>query len=194
MEDFLDLRAGEGGWKVVLVREAERLGEAAQNAFLKTLEEPRPRVLLALESSRPERLLPTVRSRLVRVRLEPLSAADAEAVLGLSGHPWENAGFRDLGPGGFMGLLSELLRTRVVAEPSTHSSLASLAEDAAGWQTLLEDAVAQGNLLIDEVTLHTPSVAARSSRELVEVLANAVFVQAGLLPGAEVTVLQHRDQ
>ena len=45
VEDFLLLRAHEGGWRVVLMREAERMNEAAQNAFLKTLEEPTPRTL-----------------------------------------------------------------------------------------------------------------------------------------------------
>lgn len=78
VEAFLDLRAVEGRGKVVLVREAERLTEEAQNAFLKTLEEPRPGVVLVLESSAAAALLPTVRSRLVRTdfaRLEPAALA-----------------------------------------------------------------------------------------------------------------------
>ena len=39
------------------------MGEEAQNAFLKTLEEPSPRTLLALYTTRPRSLLPTIRSR-----------------------------------------------------------------------------------------------------------------------------------
>jgi len=78
IEEFLNLRAAEGRGKVVLVREAERLTEEAQNALLKTLEEPRPGVILVLECSAPASLLATVRSRLMRVdfgALEPAALA-----------------------------------------------------------------------------------------------------------------------
>ena len=87
IEDFLVLRAREGGYRVVLVREAERMNESAQNAFLKMLEEPTARTIIALESSRPGTLLPTVRSRVVTIELGPLSLADTRAVLHEQGVP-----------------------------------------------------------------------------------------------------------
>jgi len=87
IEDFLVLRAREGGYRVVLVREAERMNESAQNAFLKTLEEPTARTIVALESSRPGELLPTVRSRVVTIELEPLGLEDTRAVLHEQGVP-----------------------------------------------------------------------------------------------------------
>lgn len=65
---FLSLRAMESGWRVVLVRDAERLNEEAQNALLKTLEEPGADTLIVLVTARPDLLLPTVHSRCVRVR------------------------------------------------------------------------------------------------------------------------------
>jgi DNA polymerase-3 subunit delta' len=43
----------------------------AQNAFLKTLEEPPPRTLLLLLTSHPERLLATTRSRVIEIGLMP---------------------------------------------------------------------------------------------------------------------------
>jgi DNA polymerase-3 subunit delta' len=46
----------------------------AANALLKTLEEPRPRVTFILLAERPDRLLPTIRSRCQRVRFRPLPA------------------------------------------------------------------------------------------------------------------------
>jgi len=79
--EFLSLRPMEGGWRVVLIREVERMNEQAQNAFLKTLEEPGTQTLLVLESATPGRLLDTVRSRVVTVELEPLVEADTRAVL-----------------------------------------------------------------------------------------------------------------
>ncbi len=81
LEEFLDLRAVEGERRVVLLRSAERMNTPAQNALLKTLEEPRPGVVLVLETHRPERLLPTIRSRCVRVRFRALTAEECRAVL-----------------------------------------------------------------------------------------------------------------
>lgn len=83
--DFLSLRAMEGGMRAVLVREFERANTQAQNALLKTLEEPGESTLLLLESSRPDLLLETVRSRCVTVRFEGLSAAEARQVLAAHG-------------------------------------------------------------------------------------------------------------
>ncbi|MFT7485853.1 MAG: DNA polymerase III delta' subunit [Candidatus Paceibacteria bacterium] len=78
---FFALRAMEGGMRTVIVREFERAEVAAQNALLKTLEEPGQGALLILESSRPDLLLETIRSRCVTVRFEALSASDCSQVL-----------------------------------------------------------------------------------------------------------------
>lgn len=83
--DFLALRAREGGWRVVILREAQRLNDAAQNALLKMLEEPGERALFVLETSRLDQLLATTLSRCVRVAFGPLEAADARAVLAAAG-------------------------------------------------------------------------------------------------------------
>jgi DNA polymerase-3 subunit delta' len=53
----------EGRRRVFLVDPADRMNAEAQNALLKTLEEPAERTLILLVSSRPHVLLPTVRSR-----------------------------------------------------------------------------------------------------------------------------------
>ena len=52
-----------GGRRVFLIREAERMNEGAQNALLKTLEEPPGETCLILVTASAERLLPTIRSR-----------------------------------------------------------------------------------------------------------------------------------
>ena len=81
IEDFLMLKAQEGGWRTIIVRDAELLNMAAQNAFLKMLEEPRPGVLILLTSSQPSALLETVRSRVVCRDLWPLSLQETRTVL-----------------------------------------------------------------------------------------------------------------
>ena len=58
-----------GGWKVGVIAGADRMEEAAANAFLKTLEEPPPHTLFILETDSPDSILPTIRSRCQRVDL-----------------------------------------------------------------------------------------------------------------------------
>jgi DNA polymerase-3 subunit delta' len=53
----------------------------AANALLKTLEEPRPRVTFLLLSERPDRLLPTIRSRCQRVRFRPLPSSTLASIM-----------------------------------------------------------------------------------------------------------------
>lgn len=79
--EFLALRPSEGGWRILLVREAERINAEAQNAMLKMLEEPGARVLWVLESSRPQRLFATIRSRCVPVAFAPLATEQVISVL-----------------------------------------------------------------------------------------------------------------
>ncbi|MCH2134801.1 MAG: hypothetical protein MK116_13755 [Phycisphaerales bacterium] len=67
-------KLGQG--KVFIIDEAELIDLYGQNALLKTLEEPPPKTWLFLITSRPERLLPTVRSRCEHLRLGPLSDED----------------------------------------------------------------------------------------------------------------------
>lgn len=71
----------EGGARVAIVERADRMNEDAQSALLKTLEEPPPGVTIVLCADREDQLLPTVRSRCVRVRLGPVAVREIEAIL-----------------------------------------------------------------------------------------------------------------
>lgn len=75
VEPFLSLRAGENETKLVIIQEADRLMDEAANAFLKTLEEPPPQTLIILLTALPNRLLPTILSRCVRLDLRPTDTA-----------------------------------------------------------------------------------------------------------------------
>lgn len=63
----------EGRAVVCIVRGAEELTVSAANALLKTLEEPPARTFFVLLTSKPSRLLDTIRSRTLPVRFGPLS-------------------------------------------------------------------------------------------------------------------------
>lgn len=69
---FTNMTSAEEGWRVILVDPADELNANAQNAILKSLEEPPANVLFLLVCNAPGRLLPTIRSRCRRVGLDPL--------------------------------------------------------------------------------------------------------------------------
>lgn len=62
----------EGRARVFVVRRAEELSTSAANALLKTLEEPIDKMHFVLLTSQPDALLPTILSRVQRVRFAPL--------------------------------------------------------------------------------------------------------------------------
>lgn len=66
------LRPGRGRAKVFIVDEADRMSDGAQNALLKTLEEPPSQSYLILLALSADRLLPTTRSRCHHVALRRL--------------------------------------------------------------------------------------------------------------------------
>jgi DNA polymerase-3 subunit delta' len=76
----------EGPRKVFILGHAERLvpqeaNPEAANALLKLLEEPPADTLFVLTAADPGGVLPTIRSRTVRVRLSPLSDQEVEEFL-----------------------------------------------------------------------------------------------------------------
>ncbi len=75
------LKPFEGRCRVVIIDPAEEMNAAAQNAFLKTLEEPPPQVVFALVTADESRLLPTIRSRCRRLELRLPALSAVEAVL-----------------------------------------------------------------------------------------------------------------
>jgi DNA polymerase-3 subunit delta' len=77
MREFMksvNLRSSMGGVKVGIVVDAECMGEEASNAFLKTLEEPPAQTVIILLTADPQRLLPTILSRCLRISFGPIAA------------------------------------------------------------------------------------------------------------------------
>jgi DNA polymerase-3 subunit delta' len=75
-------RPAVGHSSVFVIGDAERMvpqasSPEAANAFLKLLEEPPPDTLLILTSGRPGALLPTIRSRVLAVRVTPADPEEA---------------------------------------------------------------------------------------------------------------------
>jgi len=83
----LSLRRFEGRRRVVVIDPADAMNAQAQNAILKTLEEPPDDTTLVLVASNPDALLPTIRSRCARVPFAPLADAVIAERLAADGVP-----------------------------------------------------------------------------------------------------------
>lgn len=70
---FLRMTASDGGWRVVIIDDADTMNRNAQNAILKILEEPPSNALLILVAHRPGALIPTIRSRCRVVAFDALN-------------------------------------------------------------------------------------------------------------------------
>lgn len=97
---FLRKTSSEGGWRVVIVDEAQHLNRSSQNALLKILEEPPKKTVLILITDQAGRFLPTIRSRcqiydfkalsqehmneLAELALPEISASDRSTLVNLS--------------------------------------------------------------------------------------------------------------
>jgi DNA polymerase-3 subunit delta' len=104
MSREMNLKGSAGRSRAFLIPGADRMNEEAANALLKTLEEPPGSRLLLLTSARPEALLPTVISRVARVRLGRLSAKDvADFLAGERGLSIEDARELAAASGGSIG-------------------------------------------------------------------------------------------
>lgn len=77
--------AHRGGRRVAVIAPAERMNAQAQNALLKTLEEPPPGMTLVLAAGQPGQLLPTVASRCARVAAPRPTVEAATAWLAAQG-------------------------------------------------------------------------------------------------------------
>ena len=81
---FLRMSASDGGWRIVIVDDADTMNRSAQNALLKVLEEPPKKTLIMLVAHRPGRLIATIHSRVQRLNFTPLVDADIAHLLSMA--------------------------------------------------------------------------------------------------------------
>lgn len=81
INDSIAVKPFSSPYKIYIVPEADRMTEAAQNALLKTIEEPPEYGIIILLTSNIDALLPTIQSRCLRMEFRPLSTATIEKYL-----------------------------------------------------------------------------------------------------------------
>ncbi|HUB25311.1 MAG TPA: DNA polymerase III subunit delta' [Tepidisphaeraceae bacterium] len=131
--------AAMGHGKFFIIEQADLMSDAAQNALLKTLEEPAGRTAIVLLTDAPESLLPTVRSRCQIVRFASLDTKAVQARLekqGIDSATAADAAELSEGSlGGAMNLISEGLipRARELEMQIEQLFAGHAPADLAGW-------------------------------------------------------------
>ena len=79
--DFLSKTSFNNGWRIVIIDSADDMNRSAENSLLKILEEPPAKTLILLICNNLGKLLPTIRSRCVKLNLQPLKTAEVASLL-----------------------------------------------------------------------------------------------------------------
>ena len=118
--DRLSLSAVEGGYRTVVLYLPEKMNAQAANALLKMVEEPPRKTIFLLITHAPEKLLVTIASRCLHLRVQPLSPEAEREV-----HARESAGnsvLRDL----FHDLLEAIVARNMLGALETGEAVADL--------------------------------------------------------------------
>lgn len=98
--------------RIVIIEDGHRLTIEAQNALLKTLEEPPDNTLIILTASSAQHLLPTIVSRAQKIELEKPSLQDAQKYFEGKGYSAETVRQALLMSGGLPGITSAILANK----------------------------------------------------------------------------------
>ena len=114
----LSLSAVEGGYRSVVVYLPEKLNGQAANALLKMVEEPPEKTLFLLVTHQPEKVLPTIFSRCLFLRVRPFSREEVRRV-----HPRQDGEMvADL----FFDLMNALVQKDLLGALETGEAAAAL--------------------------------------------------------------------
>ena len=87
------IRPYSSKYKIYIIPDADLMNPQAQNALLKTMEEPPEYVILILLTNNIDKMLPTIVSRCITLNLKPIGELDLLEYLGKIGVPMSKAKF-----------------------------------------------------------------------------------------------------
>ena len=133
------IKPNEAEKKIYLFPRAQDLNLEGQNALLKVLEEPPPYGVFLLLTDNPEKLLPTVRSRCVELKLRALPDELLQQKLRAEfpDADSERIAAARMRSGGYLGQARELLSGRGLSENAQAFAAAFAARDVFALQKLL---------------------------------------------------------
>lgn len=140
---FFSQTSGTGNWRIVIIDPADDMNRNAANAILKILEEPPKRALFLLISHAPGKLLPTIRSRCLPLKLSALrddamnralanlgiDAGDAGLLAAANGSVGEALKLINYGGGEIIAAYEEVLSAQ---GPSARKAMHRLADAVSG--------------------------------------------------------------
>jgi len=150
-------KANMGRGKVFLIEQADYMTAQAQNAMLKTLEEPAGRTLIVLLTPQPNFLLPTIRSRCQMVRFSALSPVRVKSELQNRGIDAATAEQAANLSGGSLGAALKWIEDGVIASARELAAMidglfvGQIPPDLPGWFKAVADAYAARQLERDEL-------------------------------------------
>jgi len=145
-----------GGWRVVVMEDADRLTESAANALLKAIEEPGNRTVWLLCAPTLHDVLPTIRSRCRHLQLvTPSTAAVAQVLQRRDGISPQMADFAARVSQGHIGRARYLAKNEAVRNTRTTImnlplTLKGISSAFAAAQTLVDLATDQANESAEE--------------------------------------------
>jgi DNA polymerase-3 subunit delta' len=145
-----------GGWRVVVMEDADRLTESAANALLKAIEEPGTRTVWLLCAPTLHDVLPTIRSRCRHIQLHtPSDEAVASVLINRDGISEQMAHFAAKVSQGHIGrakylALNESVRSNRTTIMHLPLQLGSLAAAFKAAQTLVDLATTSANASAEE--------------------------------------------
>jgi DNA polymerase-3 subunit gamma/tau len=194
IRDRLNMAPMLGGCTVLIIDEAHMLTREAQNALLKTLEEPPPGVHFIFATTAPDKMLATIRSRCQRYMLAPPSEAELTKAVayvaqeeGIACDQQAMEAICSAASGSYRDALSLLDQAASSGEPLSAESIkaASGLPGTRAWEGLcLATAEGQGAKAAAVVSsLVSSGFDLRSSlAELERYLRLVIYLQAGELP------------
>lgn len=135
--------------RIVMIMEAHMMSVEAQNALLKTLEEPPLDTIILMTTNRADALLPTIHSRVATVHVLAPEPEQIEQWFLAKGHSREKIAQASMVSGGLPGLMTALL-----TESTTHPLSAAI-EQA---RTILVRSSYERLLLVDELSKQRQSI------------------------------------